>query len=91
MKTNSVFTDDCLFHRLLANLTQPLEVFVQLGVPLGQQCQREINTLVSRAKTCCTNLDFFKNLHGRMETALFRVSSPLQSDPYVGLVWFGHK
>ena len=74
VKTNSVFTDDCLFHRLLANLTQPLEVFVQLGVPLGQQCQQEINTLVSRAKTCCTNLDFFSSLHCAMEMALTRVS-----------------
>ncbi|XP_076436066.1 protein timeless-like [Babylonia areolata] len=58
--------------RLLANLTQPLEVFLQLGVSLGQQCQREINSLVNGAKARCTDLDFFKSLQNRMEMALVR-------------------
>ncbi|KAL8612338.1 hypothetical protein ACOMHN_020157 [Nucella lapillus] len=58
--------------RLLANLTQPLEVFLQLGVPLGQQCQREINALVNGAKARCTDVDFFKSLQNRMEMALIR-------------------
>jgi hypothetical protein len=59
----------------LANLTQPLEVFLQLGVPLGQQCQREINNLVTTAKARCTDLEFFKSLKNRMEVALIRVSA----------------
>ncbi|KAK7090139.1 protein timeless-like [Littorina saxatilis] len=58
--------------RLLANLTQPLDVFLQQGVPLASQCRREIDTLVHSAKLRCTDLDFFKSLANRMEMALNR-------------------
>lgn len=56
--------------RLLANLSQPLEVFIQLGLPLGMQCQREIAALVVSAKSSCVDIDFFKSLHARIVAVL---------------------
>nr|KAG5690973.1 hypothetical protein BaRGS_027292 [Batillaria attramentaria] len=58
--------------RLLANLSQPLEVFLQLGYPLGVQCQREIAALVNSSKSCCVDIDFFKSVNSHISSTLGR-------------------
>ncbi|KAK7449147.1 hypothetical protein BaRGS_00040056 [Batillaria attramentaria] len=59
--------------RLLANLSQPLEVFLQLGYPLGVQCQREIAALVNSSKSCCVDIDFFKSVNSHISSTLGRM------------------